>query len=425
MFPIQIAPYAGHGFWLILSLFIFLHWLINLLGHRPVLRNLFMILISYFVISSVTHNQYLILSLLMIAVLVYLTGRFIVLNPGSNLKININIEVIALLVFVLCYFKYSFFQSSINSIFQQSWEALEGIEGPGKHIVFLGVSYFIFKFIHFLIECYNKKIKHLSLLTFINYTLFFPSFFSGPINRFNFFSENIHNENKAILFSDYIEGMKRIINGLFKKVVLANNLLPYTISVLDFSDPSLTPAKAILGVYAYMFFIYFDFSGYTDMAIGSARLVGMDLPENFNYPFLKRNLQQFWANWHMSLTTWLTDYIYWPLARRFRRIKRLRQRPVTTSNICIICTFFVCGAWHGDGLNFVLWGLYHGIGLAILNIYTHIVKKYFSLKWKKAVNKSKSGYAISTFVTFQYVAFGFLLFSCDMERQFAFFRLFG
>jgi D-alanyl-lipoteichoic acid acyltransferase DltB (MBOAT superfamily) len=186
----------------------------------------------------------------------------------------------------------------------------------------------------------------------------------------------------------------------------------------------MTPLRAILGIYAYMFYIYFDFSGYTDMAIGTAQLVGIYLPENFNYPFLKRNLQQFWANWHMSLTTWLTDYIYWPLAKKIRHLKELKTRPVALSCICIIITFMICGLWHGDGLNFFIWGTYHGVGLAILNIYSQFEKKHFSLKWKKIINTSRFGYSASCFITFQYAAFGFLMFGCDMAKLKRFFNLF-
>ncbi len=424
MFSLEVAPYSSLTFWVILSLFVLIHRLFKFASYKPLLRNLFMILVSCVVIGSVMDNRYFILSLFILVGLVYFTGKVLFVSSSPNIKKGANIVVVGLIVFVLCYFKYSFFQSSINSLWQAFWGTFKGLEATGKHVFFLGISYFSFKFIHFLIDCHNKKIKDLNLLIFINYTLFFPSFFSGPINRYTHFAQNIYNNDKENALSDYVSGLKRIINGLFKKVVIANNLLPLTIVSLDLSDPSVTPLKAIMGIYAYMFYVYFDFSAYTDMAIGSGRLVGIDLPENFNYPFLKRNLQQFWANWHMSLTTWLTDYIYWPLARKTRHLKRLRKRPVTTSNICIILTFMVCGIWHGDGVNFFLWGTYHGVGLAILNIYTQIEKKYFSRRWKKFINKSKIGYGLSTFVTFQYVTFGFLLFAYDMEELKAFFKLF-
>jgi alginate O-acetyltransferase complex protein AlgI len=119
----------------------------------------------------------------------------------------------------------------------------------------------------------------------------------------------------------------------------------------------------------------------------------------------------------MSLTAWLTDYIYWPLARRVRHLKKMKKRPVMLSNVCIISTFALCGLWHGDGLNFLLWGIYHGIGLAILNIYTALERKYFPIGVRRFINVSKTGYVLSTFVTFQYVAFGFMLFGLSLENQ--------
>ena len=213
-------------------------------------------------------------------------------------------------------------------------------------------------------------------------------------------------------------------------MVCSARLSSPTISFLMRSLPSIfpippcSPFRAILGIYAYMLYIFFDFSGYTEMAIGAGRLVGVHLPENFNYPFFKRNLQEFWANWHMSLTAWLTDYIYWPLVRRIRHLQNLRKRPVTTSCIVIVITFAICGIWHGDGMNFVMWGTYHGIGLAILNLYTQLEKKYYPRPWKESLSRSRVAYGVSNFITFQFVAFGFLLFALDMSRLKLFFRLF-
>ena len=145
-------------------------------------------------------------------------------------------------------------------------------------------------------------------------------------------------------------------------------------------------------------------------------MVGIELPENFNYPFFKRNIQQFWANWHMSLTSWLTDYIYWPLVKKIRHINWLQKKPVTISNICIFITFVICGLWHGDGLNYIIWGAYHGVGLAILNGYTYVIRRYASNKVKRFIGKSPIAYGISNFITFQFVSFGFLIFACDMDK---------
>ena len=132
---------------------------------------------------------------------------------------------------------------------------------------------------------------------------------------------------------------------------------------------------AMLGLYAYAFYFYFDFAGYSDLAIGCARLTGIELPENFNNPFLKRNIRELWANWHMSLTTWLVDYIYWPLVRKFRGLEYFRRHPVLLSNLGMIITFIACGMWHGDTTHFILWGAYHGLGIAALTIYQREKRK--------------------------------------------------
>ncbi len=420
MISLRLSPYHSFSFWFFLVLFVLIHQPFWWIGNKLSLRNIFMILMSCLIIwlAETDYMPQLILALLFVTIMVYYTGKHIFHREADASGSKLTLVAVVFIVFFLCYFKYSYFQSSINAI----WDRLSGsLIHTKPHIFFVGISYFSFKFIHFLADCHNKRVRKLDFLTFVNYIFFFPSFFSGPINRYNSFVESL--ENGPASADDYKEGLKRIINGLFKKIVLANNLAPYTISSLDLTLPTTTPAAAILGVYAYMFYIYFDFSGYSDMAIGSGRLVGIKLPENFNYPFLRRNLQQFWANWHMSLTAWLTDYIYWPLARKLRHIRRLRSMPVTNSNICIIVTFMVCGLWHGDGINFFLWGLYHGIGLASLKIYSQLVNKHFPLPWKRFVHKSRVSYLLSAFVTFQYVWFGFMLFACDLEKQRRFFDL--
>jgi len=424
-----IAPYSGFVFWLALVLFVAIYGLVGGVRSAPWVRNLYMIAASFLIVGFAQPDGKssaipLLIVLLALTSLVYFVGRILLNGTDNSVRFKIALGAISLVILILCYFKYSYVQFYANSVWYLLVSSLARLpQSVPKHIFLLGVSYFSFKFIHFLVEVYNKRIKNLNFLTFINYTLFFPSFFVGPINRYNTFYESINVTDRGVTFSQYLDGGKRIINGLFKKM-LGSQLLPFTIATLDFTDPAVSPLRAILGIYAYMFYIYFDFSGYTDMAIGTAQFVGVYLPENFNYPFLKRNLQQFWANWHMSLTTWLTDYVYWPLAKKFRHLKELKSRPVILSSLCIILTFMICGLWHGDGLNFFIWGTYHGVGLAILNIYSQFEKKHFSAKWKKIINTSSLGYCVSCFITFQYAAFGFLMFGCDMEKLKSFFQLF-
>ena len=376
-------------------------------------RNLLMICTSVLILV-LAHSDNLIV-LIPLTSLVYWTGKKLVTLPKER-AFRLCVPVIIFLVIFLCFYKYSGLQLLLKRAIVNIVSAHES----ENVLILVGVSYFSFKFIHFLIECYNKKIKNLDFLTFFNYILFFPSFFSGPVNRYNQFSEDINNSSLSI---DYVGGIRRIIEGLFKKVVLCGFLMPY--KSIELGNPSLTRTQVILGVYAYMLFLYFDFSGYTDMAIGTGRLVGINLPENFNNPFFKKNLQQFWANWHMSLTSWLTDYIYWPLARKTRNIQTLRTRPILSANICIILTFAVCGIWHGNTINFLFWGLYHGAGLSIFNFYTSFRRKHFSQKWKRSVTPSWYARVASTLLTFHFVAFGFLFFFCDLNQIGRLWRLFA
>lgn len=412
---LSVQPYAGVLFWVSLVLFASLFVVVRRAHAAPRTRNLYMVLVSAAMIGLAQKQYwYILLFLLALTLLVYVTGKALGAENAGNRRTLVAGIVMAVVVSVLGYFKYSAVQGAVDLVLDSI--AGKSVRGglPGKHIFFLGVSYFSFKFIHFLIEAHNRKIRTFDLLTFMNYTLFFPSFFGGPINRYQGFADNVHGGAAAPL--DWVAGIKRIINGLFKKTVLAGLFLKHSVTGIDLADPSLSVWSLCLSVYAFMFYAYFDFSGYTDMAIGSGKLVGIDLPENFNYPFLKRNLQQFWANWHMSLTSWLTDYIYWPLVRKMRKVGSLAKYPVTNSSICIVVTFMVCGVWHGDAVNFFVWGLYHGVGLTILNMYGYVVKKHFSAKMKEFVHTSRVAYAISTLVTFQFVAFGFLIFSSDMQR---------
>lgn len=412
----MITPFSGSGFWLASLLTFVVQNTIRQLSKKILIKNSFLIVVSTYIVFDVMGRKFGLFAVMLVqCVLVYHVGnRMLCGRAKSSVKPMLAITI-ALIVVCLCYFKYTIIQNSMNAMgrFFVIDSFNDGGSPSNGHIFLVGISYFSFKFIHFLLECHRKKVENLSFPTFLNYILFFPSFFSGPINRYNQFAACI-SETEAHWRDDFTQGGKRLINGLFKKIVLGDTLYIYSIAAL--TPEGLSVSQIIWATYAYMLHVYFNFSGYTDMAIGCGRLVGIELPENFNYPFFKRNIQKFWANWHMSLTGWLTDYIYWPIARKIRNYKYLKKRPVTISNISIVITFFVCGMWHGDGLNFILWGFYHGVGLAILNCYTYLIKRHASQPFKVFVNKSKFAYAVSTFITIQFVAFGFLLFACDMAK---------
>jgi alginate O-acetyltransferase complex protein AlgI len=323
-------------------------------------------------------------------------------------RILVSCFAVLLLISILVFFKYK--------VVQENLFVFVGRErsGAAKAIFIIGISYFSFKMIHFVVECYKRQIKGLSIVSFFNYALFFPSFISGPITRYNAFCGELDSRGNKAIREDLKGGAERVVHGLFKKFVLCPIVWPYVFASASSPIAELGTSQLILGMFAYTLYIYFDFAGYSDIAIGSARMLGIGLPENFNMPFLKKNIQELWANWHMTLTRWLTDYIYWPLARSLRKSQFLARRPILLSNTCIIVTFVVCGMWHGESWNFVVWGFYHGLGLACLNVYQKYkrkvrnksLRKYFSSEYSKMAGRV---------LTFGFFVVGILLFSMDME----------
>jgi alginate O-acetyltransferase complex protein AlgI len=327
-------------------------------------------------------------------------------NPGVRRAVAASGIVINVLV--LAFFKYSFVQHAL----------LRTVSLAATDFIFLiGISYTSFRAIHFVLEAYKNDIKTFGLLNFLNYMLFFPAFISGPIHRYRHYCANSAATRNAPFRADLAVGLERIVHGLFKKTVLTVIVFPYTLTNVGVPIEKMALWQVIVGLYALALYFYFDFSGYTDLAIGSARIMGFVLPENFDYPVLKRNIQQFWNHWHMSLTTWLTDYIYWPVVRRLRKGDYFRRHPVLLSNVAILVTFLICGIWHGDTLNFALWGLYHGFGIACVNTYQQwkrkvrnpTARRYFASSWS---------YGLGVIATFNFFALGqslFVLSSADLR----------
>jgi len=349
--------------------------------------------------------------LLILSMFSYLIGYF--LNRDSGLssphlrKLVSTAGIMGVLGF-LAFYKYGFIQALFLG--SSSTE-----RNPGSRIVFMiGVSYFSFRMIHFVVESYRRKIERPSVLDYLTYISFFPAFISGPINRYNHFALQSASLQSRLV-PDLREGGERIVHGLFKKFVLAQVLYPYILTTKPDVLAGMGPIEAVLGLYAYAFYFYFDFAGYTDLALGCARLIGVELPENFNNPFLKRNIRELWTNWHMSLTSWLVDYIYWPIVRRFRGLDYFRRHPVFLSNLGMIITFIACGMWHGESANFILWGAYHGIGIAVLTIYQRQKRKVRSAFLQKYF-RSWVSTAVGVLLTFNFFALGLALFVLDLEK---------
>ena len=394
----------------------------RLLGFNHIGRNVFLFLSSILMILALPKFNLASFGFFFgVCLLIFLIGYLLngnVFVKDRSKRGVVSVAGIMVVVLILSFFKYSWLQEEVfKYLIPNKIEATD-------YIFIIGVSYSSFKMIHFLIESYKKQIKHLNIFNFFSYIFFFPAFISGPINRYNQFSEALDLKNTSNIKDDLKVGVERIIHGLFKKFVLSAIVFPYAIVNIQKSILELNPYEILLGCYAYTLYFYFDFSGYSDLAIGCGKIMGIELPENFNYPFLKQNIQQLWANWHMSLTRWLTDYIYWPLTKKLRKAEYLSKHPVLLSNISIIITFLICGMWHGESFNFVIWGLYHGVGLAVLNIYQKqkrrvrngLIKKYYLSKYSQW---------IGIIGTFNFFAIGIIFFSFDMVKiKNLFFRIF-
>jgi alginate O-acetyltransferase complex protein AlgI len=220
----------------------------------------------------------------------------------------------------------------------------------------LGISFFTFEFVHYAVDRYRGKTEEGSVTEYLAFILFFPTMVAGPIKRYQDFLPKLRSISREWV-ADWQRGLTRILTGLVKKFSVADVLTAYTnhLNWLDISRAQ--RAILLLWLFAYGIKIYADFSAYSDIAIGSARLFGIRVPENFDWPYLRTNINDFWRHWHMSLTNWLIDYIYIPLGG-----SRGRGGQVYAN---ILVTMLVSGIWHGAGINFIVWGLLHGIMLAI------------------------------------------------------------
>ena len=287
----------------------------------------------------------------------------------------------------------------------------------------LGFSYIAFRLIHTLRDRQNGRLPAMMLDEYIIYILFFPAISAGPIDRSERFIKDLR--QPFIPSADVLGGAsKRLVIGLLKKFVAADLLAMIALNAVNAAQINSTSWAWIL-VYAYAFQIFFDFSGYTDIAISMGLLMGIKLPENFNAPYLKPNLTQFWNNWHMTLTQWFRAYFFNPLTRSLRSSKK----PVPVWMVILItqlATMTLIGLWHGITLNFVLWGLWHGLGIFIQNRWSDWTKP-FSVRIQQRPVLNKVVTIFTTLLTFQFVALGWVWFalpSMDLSLQ-VFGRLFG
>ncbi len=312
---------------------------------------------------------------------------------------------VLLCVAVLCGFKYSVFflqtvaglwpaKDTATKLSQYAQSLLLTLQIP------LGISFFTFEFVHYLTDIYQGKITRphplpalgKRLFDFFLFALFFPTLLAGPIKRYQQFSPS--EAPLSARKEELAEGLWRILIGLMKKVLIADSLATIT---LRLKAPELvTPPGLWLAMYAYAAQIYADFSGYSDVAIGVSLLLGYRIPENFRSPYAARSLQDFWRRWHISLSSWIRDYLFIPLGGS--------HVPPARAMVNLLFVMALCGLWHGAAGHFVVWGLWHGAGLGIEQIARR-------LRGPKEGNHGKLFALLGWLWTFHFVCVGWILFA--------------
>jgi alginate O-acetyltransferase complex protein AlgI len=270
----------------------------------------------------------------------------------SSARIALGVGV-GLNLCTLIYFKYAYFLASTIT----GNEAV--LDFTGRIHLPIGVSFYIFQALTYLIDLYRRSISlQRSLPSFALYVSLFPQLIAGPIVRYSEVEEELR--NRTTTREDFAAGAQRFMIGLGKKVLIADPMGVLADRIFAVPLDGVSTGTAWLGVAAYTLQIFFDFSAYSDMAIGLGRIFGFKFPENFNYPYISQSITEFWRRWHMTLSRWFRDYLYIPLGGN-------RKGPFRTYfNLSVV--FIICGLWHGASWNFAFWGAYHGFLLVIERI---------------------------------------------------------
>ena len=339
----------------VIFLFVFLplFFFFYFISKKRKFRNLVLLFFSL-VFYAYGEPLYLILMLLSIFVNFIFTKLMVKKKYNKFLFILLIIFNIGLLI----YFKYSnFFIDNINNIFNFNINFLN-ISLP------IGISFYTFQILTYVIDVYKREVEvQTSFIDLACYISAFPQLIAGPIVRYSDVNKELSSRKET--FKDFSSGLRRFIIGLAKKVIIANEMAYVADSLFSFDISSIGFWGVLIGSISFSLQIYYDFSGYSDMAIGLGKMIGFNYLENFNYPYIAKSITDFWRRWHISLSSFFRDYIYIPLGGN--------RCSVIRNILNIMVVWMLTGLWHGASWNFVLWGLYYGI---ILIVEKFILKKY-------------------------------------------------
>lgn len=309
-------------------------------------------------------------------------------------------------ILFLFIFKYQFFQDAAVMLFP-------GIASLFKPLGFVGLSFFTFRLVSLIVDISDEPEQEYDPLTCLSYLTFFPCWISGPLDRYGRFAQDFKTAARLKPSQTY-QAVRRIIFGCFKKIVIADMLLPFSLDSMNGTEVlEFSLLKAFGTLYCYLFVLYFDFSGYSDIAIGISRLFGIQTPENFSNPLFSRNIQEFWNRWHITLTEWLRDYLFYPILRLLTPMGL--GNPAVPTCVTFFITFFLAGIWHGDGLQYIYYGIYHGLLFMGWYLYKLILEKTLSRSLLICYQKSIPIKVAAVFLTFHFICLGLVLFINQLE----------
>ncbi|MFC7393612.1 D-alanyl-lipoteichoic acid biosynthesis protein DltB [Scopulibacillus cellulosilyticus] len=268
---------------------------------------------------------------------------------------------------------------------------------------FLGISYLTFRAVQMIIDIRDGQLKEVSVYRFLRFLLFFPTISSGPIDRYRRFEKDIEHTPTSAEYKELLyRGINRIIQGFLYKFIIGY-LINQHILMSGYLKQD-TFLSIVIYMYAYSMYLFFDFAGYSNFAIGTSYLLGIKTPENFNKPFLSRNIKDFWNRWHMTLSFWFRDYIFMRFVFTMTKKKVFKNR-YTTSYIGIFINFFVMGLWHGPFPHYIVYGLLHTFYFIFFDVFERKNKKH------KFWPDNKLTHVLSVVITFNFVCFSLLIFS--------------
>jgi len=397
--------FASYTTFVYIALFVFIYNLAGVITRKLFLRNLILAGGNLVLLLTLV-KEHTIIVIAIVCLVVFIAGKLL---QKKSIK-SLLAFMLTLIITLFSIRNYPFIQEAVSQTF------LSIINEPILSVQKLGLSYILFRFVHWLVESYHKKIYKADLLSFLNYIFFFPTILAGPIDTYNNFRYWIANHRPAYKRTIFFAGISRIAMGAFKTL----GIVPLVhLWAVDYN--TLTPhfplvIAILLSLVAYSAYIYFDFSGYSDIAIGTAYLIGIRTPENFNNPYLSTSLSEFWKRWHITFSNFLMLYVFKPFVNLFNKLINPKHRLLVTA-LCYLLTFFICGLWHGSHLNFVYWGLWHGAGLTINKIWT--------VKVKPLVHFHTSTFytTFSTLLTFSFVTIGWVFFCYSPNQLHTLFNL--